>query len=153
MSFIRLKKVAGKQYAYLVENEWTTKGPRQKVGRYLGKYVELPAADLTSVEPAVAKLVAAELRGRGFSEKLTKEKIKVNLQTCTIKEGRNSVVLGLNGGFLCDYTLRRLLHFQPAEEVTPGYRLARAFSDAGIRVTRDQFVVIYKKLYKRTAEQ
>jgi hypothetical protein len=153
MSFIRLKKVAGKQYAYLVENEWTAKGPRQKVGRYLGKYVELPAAPLQVAEPTVAKLVAAELQGRGFSEKLSQDKIRVNLQACTVKEGKKSIVLGLNGGFLCAYTLRKLLHFQVAEEVTPGYRLARAFSDAGIRVTRDQFVAIYKKLYKRTAEQ
>jgi hypothetical protein len=149
MAFIRLKRVNGAYYAYLVENTWTTKGPRQKVGRYLGKYVELPEMPVIPAEPDTAKLIAAELRSRGFSDKLVSDKIKVNLQTCTVRQGKKKLVLGLNGGFLCDYTLRKLLHFQPAEEVTPGYRLARAFSDAGIRISREQFVGIYKKLYKK----
>jgi hypothetical protein len=151
MAFIRLKKVSGAQYAYLVENSWSAKGPRQKVSRYLGKYVELPAMPVIPAEPDTAKLIAAELRSRGFSEKLSFDKLKVNLGTCSVREGKKKIVLGLNGGFLCDYTLRKLLHFQPAVEVTPGYRLARAFSDAGVRVSREQFVAIYKKLYKKQA--
>lgn len=151
MAFIRLKKVAGKHYAYLVENTWSSKGPRQSVAKYLGKYVQLEDAPPLLAESETGKLIAAELRARGFSEKLAKEKMKVNLQTCTVREGKKRIVLGLNGGFLCDYTLRRLLHFQPVEEVTPGYKLARSFSDAGVRISREQFVHIYKKLYTRHA--
>jgi len=44
MSFIRTKKIAGNEYAYLVENKWykrrhkgKNKGPRQKVSKYLGR--------------------------------------------------------------------------------------------------------------------
>ena len=44
MVFIRLKNINGKQYAYLVENKWykrkfksKSKGPRQKVSKYLGR--------------------------------------------------------------------------------------------------------------------
>jgi len=44
MSFIRTKKISGKEYAYLVENKWykrrhkgKNKGPRQKVSKYLGR--------------------------------------------------------------------------------------------------------------------
>ncbi len=44
MSFIRTKKIDGKEYAYLVENKWYKrkvkgrgKGPRQKVTKYLGR--------------------------------------------------------------------------------------------------------------------
>ncbi len=153
MAFIRLKRVAGKEYAYLVENTWTAKGPRQGVSRYLGKYIALDVAPIAPAEAETSKLIAAELLARGFSEKLSKEKLKVSLQTCTVREGRKRVVLGINGGFLCDFTLRKLLHFQPVEEVTPGYSLARAFSDAGIRVARDQFVRIYQKIYTRKAQQ
>jgi hypothetical protein len=149
VTFIRLKVIAGKQYAYLVENSWSAKGPRQKVSRYLGKYIELPATPVIPAEANTSSIITAELRSRGFSEKLTFGKIKVSLQTCTVREGRKKIVLGLNGAFLCDYTLRKLLHFHPSVEVTPGYGLARAFSDAGVRVTREQFVVIYKKLYKK----
>ena len=44
MAFIRNKKIAGKEYAYLVQNKWykrrhkgKNKGPRQKVSKYLGR--------------------------------------------------------------------------------------------------------------------
>lgn len=153
MGFIRLKRVGKEHYAYLVDNEWTTKGPRQRVKKYLGKYLELP----TSAQPAVqgmitpGTLLAAELKSRGFSERLNhlELKITINLKLCTVKQGRKNIVLGMNGGFVCGYTLRRLLHHIPVVEVTAGYALARAFSDAGVRVSREQFVRIYNNAYKR----
>ncbi|MBI5065746.1 hypothetical protein HZA97_05915 [Candidatus Woesearchaeota archaeon] len=37
MAFVRTKKILGQDYAYLVENEWTPKGSRQKSSKYLGK--------------------------------------------------------------------------------------------------------------------
>lgn len=151
MSFIRLKKVAGKRYAYLVENTWSKKGPRQSVAKYLGKYQEFQVSEInqkTSGANDTTSLIKQELIAVGFSDKLVLGNIKINLQTCTIREGKKPLVLGLNGGYLCDYTLRKLLHFQPIEEITPGYRLARAFSDAGIRISRAEFVAIYKKAYK-----
>jgi len=155
MAFIRLKTIAGHRYAVLVENSWTSKGPRQSAKQYLGKYVDLGEGDLPDASDAdTAALIRAELWAHGFRENLTKDSIKVNLKLCTIRQGRKRVVLGINGGFLCDFTLRKLLRFAPVEEVTPGYHLARAFSDAGIRVSREHFVRIYTKLYKKrqTAE-
>lgn len=150
MAFIRLKKIAGHQYAVLVENTWTSKGPRQSSKRYLGRYREFPATQIQPpAVPDVAAHVRAELLACGFSDKLALDKIKVNLQNCTVRDGRKRIVLGINGGYLCDFTLRKLLHFVPLEEVTPGYGLARAFSDAGVRVARDQFVRIYQKIYTR----
>ena len=150
MAFIRLKKIAGHEYAVLVENSWTSKGPRQASKQYLGKYFPLPEGDLPeAAQPDVGSLIKAELWAHNFSEGLVLDGIKVNLKLCTVRSGRKRVVLGLNGGFLCDYTLRKLLRFMPVEEVTPGYHLARAFSDAGIRVSREQFVQIYTKLYKK----
>ena len=153
MAFIRLKKISGKQYAVLVENTWTSKGPRQSAKKYLGRYVALTTEGMPEVEQLdVANLIKAELLTAGFSEQLTRENIKVSLRACTVREGRKRVVLGLNGGFLCDYTLRQLLRFQPIEELTPGYKFARAFSDAGVRVSREQFVMLYKKVYKKQAQ-
>lgn len=152
MAFIRLKKVAGKHYACLVENTWTTKGPRQKVVAYLGKCIALPQAPAPAGGSDIRSLVAAELRSHGFDEKLVLGKVKVNVHTGTVREGKRRVTLSLNGGFLCDYTLRRLLVFQPVVEATPGYALARAFSDAGLRVSREHFVTIYKKLYNAKAQ-
>lgn len=41
MVFIRIKKIKGQPYAYSVSNKWTAKGSRQKVGKYLGKVIQL----------------------------------------------------------------------------------------------------------------
>jgi hypothetical protein len=156
MGFIRLKKVGKERYAYLVGNEWTPKGPRQRVAKYLGRYVELPPAPAPAVTGPVTPgiLLGAELKARGFTDRLTHPdlEVTVNLKLCTVKTGRKNVVLGINGGFVCGHTLRRLLHHVPSVETTPGYALARAFSDAGVRVTREQFVTIYNNAYKRARE-
>jgi hypothetical protein len=157
MGFIRLKHVGNDRYAYLVENTWTSKGPRQTVTKYLGKYLELPATPLlpspSFITPGV--LLSAELKARGFTERLRHPELKVtvNLKACTVQQERKNVVLGINSGFVCGYTLRRLLHHVPRVEVTPGYALARAFSDAGVRVSREQFVSIYNNAYKRAREE
>ena len=39
MSFVRIKKIKDKEYAYLIKNRWlkTKKQPKQKVIGYLGK--------------------------------------------------------------------------------------------------------------------
>ena len=42
--FIRVKRIKGQPYAYQVTNEWTAKGPRQKVTSYLGRVIELQPA-------------------------------------------------------------------------------------------------------------
>lgn len=148
MAFIRLKKISGKQYACLVENTWTPRGPRQQVKQYLGKFIPLESGEIGPSQPDITSVIAAELRAHGFNDQLTLGKVKVNLRLCSVREGKKKVVLGMNGGFFCDNTLRKLLRFQPSVEVTPGYLLARAFSDAGIRVSKEQFVNIYKKVYK-----
>lgn len=41
MAFIRIKKIKGKEYAYLIKNKWTKKGPRQKASKYLGPVIKL----------------------------------------------------------------------------------------------------------------
>ncbi len=45
MAYIRVKKINGRDYAYLVESIKTFDGPRQKVKQYLGKVVELEKKD------------------------------------------------------------------------------------------------------------
>ena len=153
MGFIRLKRVGKEHYAYLVDNEWTSKGPRQRVKKYLGKYLELAQTQQPLVQGMITPgiLLAAELKSRGFTDRLNHSelKISINLKLCTIKQGKKNVVLGMNGGFVCGYTLRRLLHHIPVIEVTAGYALARAFSDVGVRVSRERFVTIYNNAYKR----
>src|SRR3989344_1091867 len=39
MVFVRIKRISGKEYGYLVTNSWTGSGPRQKVAKYLGRVI------------------------------------------------------------------------------------------------------------------
>jgi hypothetical protein len=39
--FFRIKKIKGKEYAYLVENEWKKNSSRQKVKQYIGRVYRL----------------------------------------------------------------------------------------------------------------
>jgi len=47
MAFIRIKKIKNKPYAYLIQNKWTKKGPRQKSTKYLGPVFEFVDFDKT----------------------------------------------------------------------------------------------------------
>src|SRR3989344_5502046 len=42
--FVRVKNIKGRKYAYLVENEWTPWGSRQRVTKYLGKLISVERA-------------------------------------------------------------------------------------------------------------
>ena len=69
--FIRLKKLKGKDYAYLVKNTWTKNGPRQKSKKYLGRCIILQKEkDLEQKELEIERL---ELEF-GRREALIKEK-------------------------------------------------------------------------------
>ena len=49
---------------------------------------------------------------------------------------------------MCTLTLRNLLDFKPENEETDGYRLARAFVEAGIKVPQEIFVGLFDKITK-----
>ena len=57
----------------------------------------------------------------------------------------------INDGFMCNLTLKNLLEFKAeGDEQNDGYRLARAFVEAGIKVPQDVFVSVFGKIYKTT---
>ena len=54
----------------------------------------------------------------------------------------------INDGYLCSLTLKNLLEFGPeGDEQQDGYRFARAFVEAGIKVPQGIFVALFGKLY------
>ncbi|MFP4118877.1 MAG: hypothetical protein ACLFTH_02370 [Candidatus Woesearchaeota archaeon] len=160
--FVRAKKVKGRYYGYLVDNKWVDGKVRQKVKKYLGPIRELSdtGSDLyfdldttTSSRSCLRDCIAQEFISRGFARvknRLKKEDLTIDLVTGRIRSGNKSVVLFLNGRYLHDTLLRHLLSFNEpeSEEDTPGKRLARAFSDAGIGIDKTVFILLYKKLYR-----
>ena len=165
MVFFRIKKIKGKEYAYIVENEWKRKSSRQKVKGYIGKvyrfnllhdfdFLEYSKIGNTRdyVENNDKKRIISDLiEWELFKFGVSKEKFLIDLNNMKIKKDKKNVALLLNDGFMCSYTLKNLLDFKPqGDEEADGYRLARAFVDAGIKVPQEVFVGIYDKLYKTT---
>ena len=163
MTFFRIKKIKGKEYAYIVENEWHKKSSRQKVKGYIGRAYRFDLknnADFlerlkikdahnyienNSKSQIINDLVEWEL----FKFGINKEEFSIDLSNIKIQKNNKSVALLINDGFMCNLTLKNLLEFKSeGDEQSDGYRLAKAFVEAGIKVPQDVFIGLFGKLYK-----
>ena len=162
MSFIRTKNIAGKEYAYLVENKWykrrhkgKNKGPRQKVSKYLGRVYRFNKEkdldffsfkNINNLEQYLRNnsnnknqifkdLVEWEL----FRHVINKEEFTINFSNKKILNGKREVSLRINEGFLNSFTLGRLFNLKSGES----YYLAKCFIEAGIEIPKEVFVGVF----------
>ena len=161
MGFIRVKKVNGKQYAYLVENKWykrkhkgKNKGPRQKVSKYLGRVYVFDKANnvdfyrfkkINDLEQYIKKnnnknnifrdLVEWEL----FRHNINKNDFTIDYSNNKILKNNKHVSLRMNEGFLNSFTLGRIFNLKSGDS----YYLAKCFVEAGIEVPEDVFVGVF----------
>ena len=108
--FIRGKKIKGKEYAYLVKNEWQPWGSRQKVTKYLGKIHkpkktknEHPKNKATTYKEAIKPAIENTLRNHGCEKKEGKKTSKGITEYATtdkIKERNRKTVLQMNERYL-----------------------------------------------------
>jgi len=167
--FIRTKKVKLARYAYLVRNQWTKKGARQKVSKYLGRvYAPERVADnpyynyidnneefinRSNATDIMRSLITWVLADHGFESKKhiwSRENVSINLRSLKVRENGKPVVVNLNSDYLCDLTLRRLIRFKSAKDQQQvGMELAKAIISAGIPVPQEIFVHIFRKVYKK----
>ena len=148
--FLRVKKVKGKEYCYLVEN----KKSGQKVKKYLGAAVRLESkkgffdrAVNGKAEDILRGVVLWELAKAGFAgeEKMVKDDVVFN--NMRLRRSGKKVVLAINDGYLCDFTLKRILAFRRSRDIeSDSLELARRFVDAGLGVPKDAFVAVYHAL-------
>lgn len=140
--FIRLKKIQGKSYAYLVENEWTPWGSRQKVVSYMGRviqverkkdnYVKLTGDFRESVKQLVEQEIGNHNAGIDFDGK-------------TVKKDGKETIIEMNEGFLCKHTLKELLEFEIEERPDKtAEKLAKALLGAGLRVNDEQMLHLFE---------
>ena len=159
MVFVRVKRVYGNQYGYLVENFWNGKGTKQKVIGYLGKVLSperveseslagfLRVADVggyvkeSDFRVIVGDLVRLEFRNHGVRV----EDFAVDFDGLTVcsKRGKG-VVFAMNGGFLCGYTLKSLVEYDHGRDYS-GYVLADLLTAAGLLPSQDFFIELYGK--------
>lgn len=163
MTFFRIKKIKGKEYAYLVENEWKKKGSRQKVKGYLGRayrfdlvnnvdflqYYKIENTQSYVENNDKNKILNDLIEWELFKFGIKREEFRIDLSNMKIKKKKKNVALLVNDGFMCWFSLRNLIEFKPeGDEQSDGYRLARAFVEAGIKVPQEVFVGLFSKLYK-----
>ncbi|MBR9700035.1 hypothetical protein GOV09_06255 [Candidatus Woesearchaeota archaeon] len=165
-----MKKIKGKEYAYLVENTWKKrkKAARQKVSKYLGKVVRFdkvkdsdffsfvgkkPEEYKNTKEGMLKDLIRYELLLRGFSEEgmlLKKDTLIFDLnQKRFIDKGKEKkLVIEMNEGFLCKHTLRKVLSFRSFEEDEreKGIKLAKILLETGLKVPQEIFISFFEKI-------
>lgn len=154
--FVRVKKIKGRPYAYLVKNEWTPWGSRQRVAKYLGKTVILERAGETHAElpqgmkAAILEAAAQELTNHGFTREdmvLKRDAITVDLAEKTIREKNKKIVLGMNEGYLCDHTLLEVLSFTPDKRPdTSAKKLASLVLETGLKLSNEQFLHLFEQI-------
>ena len=163
MAFFRIKKIKGKEYAYLVENEWRRKGSRQKVKGYMGRvyrfdlkneinfseFIKNDEIEKYIQEKNINQIISDLIEWELFKFNISKQEFSINLQDKTITKSKNNAVLLINEGFLCNLTLQNLIGFMPeTNEEDDGYRFARSFVEAGIKVPQEAFILLFAKIYK-----
>ena len=163
MAFFRIKKIKGKDYAYIVENKWKQKGSRQKVKEYVGRvyrfnlmnnddfleYFKIEDVqnyiEINQKNKVINDLIEWEL----YKFNVNKNEFLIDLNSKKIQKNNKNVAFFINEGFMCGFTLKNLLDFKPeGDEQDDGYRLARAFVEAGIKVPQEVFIGVFGKIYK-----
>ncbi|MEK6861590.1 MAG: hypothetical protein AABY07_06485 [Nanoarchaeota archaeon] len=168
--FIRIKKrksVSGtKKFAYLVRSKHCKKGPRQKVILYLGKVFEIKKVktkkhkakkkNYNDLEDFLVDLVVRELRRYGFRHKgshvFNNFKFFIDLPKRRVYDDKNNkIVLAVNYGVLCDYTLNKLFEksyiIEKPEIVTKD--IGKKLISAGISIKNKEFIQLYDIISKK----
>ena len=162
MVFFRIKKVKGKEYAYLVENKWK-QGSRQKVKGYLGRvhrfdkaksddFLEFKGIENVSEYVKTSenkKIISDILDWEFFKHGIDNKDFSVNLEDFSVTSKGKNVCIKINEGYLCSRTLKGLVEFKAKvdEDIRElSFRLGRAFVEAGVEVPEEVFIGLFEKV-------
>jgi hypothetical protein len=145
MTFIRVKKIQGKEYAYLVSNSWKQGGPKQSVKKYLGRIIRPQKKShrpFIEYDPQFTDKPYPTIIHELISWEITRHSI----QEEEIIHGK---VFAINEGFLCNETILRIIKFRvlsnESQEQT-AIRLAKYFVEAGVEIPQEVFICVYQKI-------
>src|SRR3989344_5180313 len=119
MAFFRIKKIKGKEYAYIVDNEWKRKSSRQKVKAYLGRVYRFELMnniDLTQFLKTTAvedyinnnpknKIINDLIEWELFKHGVNKQEFSLDLSSMKIEKNKKNIAIFINEGFMCNVTL------------------------------------------------
>ncbi len=176
VAFIRVKKFKRKdgsrvEYAYIVENKrYKRQGKvRQKSKKYLGKVYRFDKVEnseflefhnIEDVKEYVGDknhieimndVLKWELSNHGFKEDEGVWKNKdcfMNIKDKKVyNEKGNDIALAFNEGLFCTHNIRKIYNFKATfSDEESGYKLAKAFVEAGLKVPKEVFVGVYEKI-------
>ena len=152
--FIRIKKIKGQDYGYLVQNSWTENGARQKVAKYLGKvhrpqkvyskglleFVEKSAEQYFNekeFKEIINDITKLELHNHGADDQFFVS--EGDLKTISGK----SCVIHANNGYITGETIKALHQYNAEND--DGYFLANLITSAGLNVEKETFVLLFEK--------
>lgn len=159
--FFRIKKIKDKEYAYLVENKWTNNGVKQRVIAYLGRayrfqqkneidfyqFIRLDNIDDYVNNNIKNKIIYDLIEWEILKHDINTHDFSLDVDNARILKNSKNIVILINNGFMCDVTLRSLLQFKAeGDEQSDGYRLARTFVEAGIRIPQEVFIKFFSKI-------
>lgn len=174
MVFIRLKQRVNSNgneylYAYLVRNEWKKRAGRVKQlgNKYLGRVYKIDLMrsmcfkDFVGAEDYFEKkelvdifkdLIILELWKFGFT-RVRKDVWSNGFFTVNLKynfvrgERKEDIVLIMNEGFLCGWSLNRLGRFRESRDFgEKGVKLGKMLKLCGIELEPEVFVKLYSKI-------
>mgnify|MGYP005844233805 CR=1 FL=1 len=151
--FVRIKKIKGKEYAYLVKNFFSDKGPRQKVIKYIGKVVkpkklfdQRPNLKDLNFKEALLEASKAELLNHGFvleNKILRLDDIEVDLEKFEVKQRNNKkIALFMNEGFFCQENLKSALELKAKSN----FNLVSALLELGLKPNLNEIEYFYHAL-------
>ena len=173
--FIRIKKIKGIEYAYLVKSVWENGSARQKVIQYIGRmhalekqqqgiFTEFCGKHEKSMKKAEFKdIIQALMEWTLWQHGFVKDsllhtkwvyshgKIVGDSEKFQLTVGSKEVTLKINEGYMNSFTLKELqsieLDKKSEEQRHAATRLAKACVAAGILVPQNVFIEIFQKLY------
>ncbi|MBW3015033.1 hypothetical protein KY330_01300 [Candidatus Woesearchaeota archaeon] len=165
--FVRVKKIKGNEYLYVVENSWKNGKVKQKVRKYIGRVYPLKRVkdedfysfhnieDINkylskSAKDIVKDILKFELGVHGFEFKpgkgkediMKKEELIVDLSRMRVKGYSNDIALRLNkAGYIYGESIKEIIEFKAGrDKEKSGLELAKLFAGMGIEPDKNIFI-------------
>jgi len=158
--FIRLKKIKGKQYAYLVKNKRKKGKVRQKVVEYIGEALIAGEKEKTDFFDFVGKNIKEYIQDKNLKEiffdlvrweikRHKLENIYFDSENISVMKNSKGIIIKMNEGYLYGKRIKEIINFIAVgdDEYFIGKEFAELFVKAGIDIPKELFVGLFERYH------